>query len=54
MFDRRYFSTAEKDIAKRKGGMVEPGKFKSEFCYWKGNDLLKPLLNKGHYPRYKI
>lgn len=54
MFDSRYFSTVEKDTAKKKGGMLEPCKFKSEFCYRKGNNLLKSLLSKAHYLRYKI
>lgn len=36
MFGSRFFSTADKDIAKRKGGKLEPGKFKSDFCYWEG------------------
>lgn len=45
MFDSSYFSTADKDIAKRKGGKLEPGKFKSECYYREGNDLLKPLLS---------
>jgi len=35
----------QRDIAKRKGGKLELGKFKSEFCYREGNDLLKLLLS---------
>lgn len=38
MFGSRFFSTADKDIAKRKGGKLEPGKFKSDSCYWEGWD----------------
>lgn len=38
-------TSADKYIAKRKGGRLEPGRLKSEFFHRVSNDLLKPLLS---------